>query len=624
MLPILKPIHAVHNITLSSASLQALFESSQVNPGVSSEDPPLPAGNNMATTLHQSVDMLMTELFDEQVPQTETALVPDPLESPQQLPRYPSSGVLSGSAVAETAADVDFVLKFERVRRGGYTSLSPSPTDFTMLIGNSWPKNFPSPELLHHMVEIFFSSVPHAKRVIHQPMFKNQLLEHPNSIGFPAHVLMHAICAMASLYTLRVTAGNDHDDRHVESGTSTRAGDENRHHSEGPILQGIYTNPFDDNGSKKMETSFGKRHAKCCMDRWLELARRGKQMIQLLQSQIILCWYFYSVGRTSDLWFSLGTCHRIITVLGLSSTKSSGPLSRLPHEGLVMAPLTPTPSQMEIFRNIFWLMYTTERVLTSGNAWPLSLQDDDISQVFPVRADDFPGDSVSIHERQCLATPDVLVTHPPAITDSFTLYIKAAILLGKVKTFNGRFKLKHGELNENRDPRESKEFQMLDSLIEGFKTSIPKELKEFLSANGKLDPTLYMILLLPHLATILLHDSHAIMELTDCMSAEWLLTAARAILDGVRKLMTANFDLLLLDHVCSYGWFVCGLTLMRFLKVMILADDEMEMSKLGAEIEVVRLMLRNFRKQTICGLRHIMILERLYAQDIKPLMAHDS
>lgn len=95
--------------------------------------------------------------------------------------------------------------------------------------------------------------------------------------------------------------------------------------------------------------------------------------------------------------------------------------------------------------------------------------------------------------------PKALVTHPPDLTDAFTLYVKSTVLLGKVKTFNGRFKIKYDEHTAaNIDPRETTEFQMLDSLISQFKASIPKELRETVTTEGKLDPTLHLALVLPH------------------------------------------------------------------------------------------------------------------------------
>ncbi|KAG8851249.1 hypothetical protein FRB96_009452 [Tulasnella sp. 330] len=546
---------------------------------------------------------------------------PLPVSSPKDTP--PLSGMFSGSTGATAAPDLDFIEKFERVRRGGSASPSPSPSDFTQLIDSSWPARFPPPELLYHLVDTFFACVPHAKRVLHRPTFMNQLLEHPNSLNFPAHVVLHAICAIASLYSPIVTDGNERNMWHIGPDTLFNSaiaakrwsGDP----SNRPTRPQIYTSVND--RAKSMEQSgFGSKHAEWCMDGWLEPARTGKRIVQLLQSQLIITWYFHSVGRSVDLWVTIGTCVRMITPLGLSSMDPWGPLSRQPYHTLVMAPQAPTPEQMETLRNIFWLTYTNERVLTAGTVWPLMMQDDDISQLFPVRGKDFPGTSIPVENRQRLTTSKSLVTHPPELTDSFTLYIKASILLGKVKTLNGRFRLKYESGGGAGDPRETTEFQMLDSAIQRFKTSIPKDLCEFISVDGKVDPTLHMALLLPNVAMIILHDPHATIESPNCMSAERILTAARAILDDVYKLTATSFDLLLLDHACSFGWFVCATALMRFLRVKILAGDEAAATKLGAEIQVARFMLGNLGERTICGLRQIMILERLYAQDIEPLM----
>lgn len=109
-----------------------------------------------------------------------------------------------------------------------------------------------------------------------------------------------------------------------------------------------------------------------------------------------------------------------------------------------------------------------------------------------------PLKSTPVEDRQRLTTSKALVTHPPEITDSFTLYIKSSILLGKVKTFNGRFKLKYESTAGAGDPMETTEFQMLDSAIQKFKASIPKDLCQFISLDGKVDPTLHMALLVPN------------------------------------------------------------------------------------------------------------------------------
>lgn len=43
----------------------------------------------------------------------------------------------------------------------------------------------------------------------------------------------------------------------------------------------------------------------------------------------------------------------------------------------------------ETRRNVFWLAYALERLSGCGNAWPLSLDDKDVTQLLPVDAMSF-------------------------------------------------------------------------------------------------------------------------------------------------------------------------------------------------------------------------------------------
>jgi hypothetical protein len=89
----------------------------------------------------------------------------------------------------------------------------------------------------------------------------------------------------------------------------------------------------------------------------------------------------------------------------------------------------------------------------------MSLDDQDISQLLPVRGDHFEkGVLVTPPDRQWAHTRDLLLLHPDKQTDSFVLYVKAVIMLcmhsfpsspfadtvsAQVKTFNLRFRAKH-------------------------------------------------------------------------------------------------------------------------------------------------------------------------------------
>jgi hypothetical protein len=64
-----------------------------------------------------------------------------------------------------------------------------------------------------------------------------------------------------------------------------------------------------------------------------------------------------------------------------SISKAMKPISLLPPARTVV--------EDETRRNAFWLAYAMERQHGSSNGWALSLDDADISQLLPVRGDQF-------------------------------------------------------------------------------------------------------------------------------------------------------------------------------------------------------------------------------------------
>lgn len=100
-----------------------------------------------------------------------------------------------------------------------------------------------------------------------------------------------------------------------------------------------------------------------------------------------------------------------------------------------------------------------------------------------------------------MTTPGVLLSHPSGLTDSFTLFVKAVVILDRVRTFNTRFRLKYPSARGGSvDPRLVPEFKELDETIETFVGSFPREFKNPLHGEdgNKLDPILYLTHLLPH------------------------------------------------------------------------------------------------------------------------------
>jgi hypothetical protein len=75
-----------------------------------------------------------------------------------------------------------------------------SPPVETILWPN-YPPNLPPLDLVFHLVEVFFTSVPYASHLIHRSTFISSLTFPPSDSRFPSPCLLHAICGLAGMYS---------------------------------------------------------------------------------------------------------------------------------------------------------------------------------------------------------------------------------------------------------------------------------------------------------------------------------------------------------------------------------------------------------------------------------------
>ncbi len=123
-------------------------------------------------------------------------------------------------------------------------------------------------------------------------------------------------------------------------------------------------------------------------------------------------------------------------------------------------------------------------------------------------------------ERQHALGNDILLLHPEDQVDSFNLYIKGAILLSRVKSFNLRFRARRfmGDpayiyspmyaevwekdsdeaLDVTADPRRTPVFIEIDHIASMFRQSFPLHLRNPIR-DGRLDSHLYSASLMPHM-----------------------------------------------------------------------------------------------------------------------------
>ncbi|KAF9229394.1 hypothetical protein BS17DRAFT_19414 [Gyrodon lividus] len=439
-----------------------------------------------------------------------------------------------------------------------------------------WPHHLPRPDLLRHIVEAFFAFHPHATRLFNMPNFMISLSLPPDHPDFPSPPVLHAVCAVGSMYTVA----------RQQSGSSN--------------------------------ASFAEHamYAKDQLDRHLMTGRRP---VQCLQATVILSWYNWSHAKWVELFVSTGQSLRVAVPLGLNLCPPFHALNAtIRSASMVPPPYTIIEDEMR--RNAFWLAYAIDRQHGAGNGWALSLDDNDIAQLLPLpRAKMDAGIPVSAENRQWSHFKETFLVHPPDITDSFTLYIKTMMIISRIKIFNHRFRVMEnlGDLGSTvtrmnwwnePDVRSAPTFSQLEELVTSFRCSLPHEFKDPL-LNSRVDTHLYTTHLALHTSIILLHEPHSNVQSSICTSAMKILHAARGILDLVYAVWSTNYDLGLLDLFCPFCWYLAGRVFGRFLKAAQDANSAQQIGTLQVELEVIRIALGKMGERVPLSARYQKMLD---------------
>lgn len=241
---------------------------------------------------------------------------------------------------------------------------------------------------------------------------------------------------------------------------------------------------------------------------------------------------------------SISRCLRSCLPMGLNVSTPFNPIAPI-NAPPSLLPSPQTILEEELRRNAFWLgacallganyhtevptAYALERTMGAGHGWALMLDDQDITQLLPMRGEDFdamvcfsayissPVDRglyqrpVPPQGRQLAQDADVLIRHSPDQTDPFILYIKACMLLSRVKMFHVRFRTKYytgdpstfivgadGRRSPASDIRKTPAFVETVQLVYDFQSSIPPQYKRPMQ-DGVVNAHLFMACTAPHL-----------------------------------------------------------------------------------------------------------------------------
>ncbi|KAK7610248.1 fungal-specific transcription factor domain-containing protein [Phyllosticta paracitricarpa] len=100
----------------------------------------------------------------------------------------------------------------------------------------------------------------------------------------------------------------------------------------------------------------------------------GPATLESVQARFIQCHYLLSTGRSNQAWYTFGTTVQLSMALGLHRKRYSAEKASLVVR--------------ETKRRLFWAIYTLDRYLAIVSDRPTMLQDDDISQEFPLAIND--------------------------------------------------------------------------------------------------------------------------------------------------------------------------------------------------------------------------------------------
>jgi len=469
-----------------------------------------------------------------------------------------------------------------------------------------WPRDLPTPGLVRHLVEAFFAFHPHAGRLFHVATFVATLNLPPNHPNFPSPCVLHAICAVGSLYTMAILPTPPID--------RSMAADE------------IFGNRY---RRKDHMDSFAERQVKLAKQTAEEQLWAGRNLLEGVQALLMISWWYWCNARWVEAFMTISQAIRAAVPLGINVESRFLPISdSLRTPSLLQPP--ETVIEEETRRGTFWLLYATERMAGCSNGWALSLDDQDVSQLLPMKGTNFElGTSWTGSGRQHALGKDVLLLHPEDQVDSFNLYIKGTILLSRVKAYNLRFRAKrfvgdpafayasaYAEVWEKdsdeardgaADPRRTSGFIEIDHIASMFRQSFPQHLRNPIS-DGGVDSHLYTASLMPHLAIILLHDPYAHVYSPGCVSAFKILEASRRILDLIYTVRSTSFDITLLYFFCAFSWFMAGRVLVRFWQAAQDANSEEQVLTLRAEVEYIISALAKLGERVPLAHRYYLML----------------
>ncbi|KAB5593533.1 hypothetical protein CTheo_2999 [Ceratobasidium theobromae] len=455
--------------------------------------------------------------------------------------------------------------------------------------------DLPPLELVITLVDVFFENWPFGRHMLHMPSFKQRVRLAPSDPKFPSVALLHGICALGAIYLPQPGAPSEE----IRPDEPARGNMFRTDEQVSRVLEGM--------------ASFGEHQSMVAQIKALNDARTGKRLLEGLQAIICVCW----CHSWADLWIMSGTAMRLSIPLGLCGARGYDEILWGPNFGDTypnfkenILPPTSDFVELEIRKRTFWMAFLTDRIHCAATAWPGALDELDVGQSLPYPLEMFEAATLpgpEIPPPQKLSTTDMLTNHPPGLTDDMILFIKTLELLSRVTVFNNRVRTRYEDAtNVSAAPA----FRMLDDTITSFIQSIPMEYQNIFGPSG-LRALRPLILSVPQVARILLHDPHRKLEDPNDTSTHECLLASRAILNVTYKLQSSSARFKLLAPTFVFVWSISGKSLLRNYAQSLKNADYANALIYREEVRFLGHSAFRLGESFAIGIRHGLVLQEL-------------
>lgn len=453
---------------------------------------------------------------------------------------------------------------------------------FMDLLFSGWNPDLPDPARLNIYIDVFFKNDPCGSRVLHKPSFLAAMKLSPKDPGFPHSSILHAICASASRW----------------------------------YPQDVITLP-----DSTRRDQFAEFHASKTRQYIDKTMASGEDIFSVMQACILLSWYFYQEGRWVEVWIFAGFQTRVAVPLRLNypgtfSTHGNN------SPGAFLAPPKDL-RDLESRRRTWWMTILFDRIASVGG-WIHAVDERDLGTELPLRTEDFESEAHVPSNPQDLSTLDVYTRHPPQYTDSFLLLIKSVMMFGKVTDFNVR-----GNLRAPTPPSKSQNpfllegFKELDKLVcDDFLARLPPIFRNNSGITetpegATLDTDLYMVHIIPHAATITLHNPYIDFADNNNVSMSRCVNSAKEILKAFYRLSQDSLDVTKLHPFVTICWYLAAVVLVQLCKHYIESGDQERESRIWGEINVLRFAMLEYGSRSPIGTRQERLLQGLMREIVR-------